>query len=91
MPKFMIEALAQYRMVYCVESDTLETAIKQVESLETEEVGQKWLGEIILSSREVNDKEYLQVFNELNDYLTAWTDEQKFNQIHIVSESTKSE
>ena len=79
MPKFMIDALSQYRMVYVIEADTEEEALEFLEKEPAqEEFGQKWLGEVILSSREVTDQERLKVFDELNDDLfPLWSEEQK--------------
>ena len=75
----MIDALSQYRMVYVIEADTEEEALEFLEKDHIqEEFGQKWLGEVILSSREVTDQERLKVFDELNDYLAPlWSEEQK--------------
>lgn len=84
MPKYMIEALAQYRMVYCVECDDLETALSAIKNSDVEEVGQKYLGEVILSTREVDNKEVLRVFDEVNDYLTKWSDETKLGYVSVI-------
>lgn len=75
----MIDALSQYRMVYMIEADTEEEALEFLEKEPVQdEFGQKWLGEVILSSREVSDQERLKVFDELNEYLCPlWSEEQK--------------
>lgn len=83
MPKFMIEALSQYRMTYVIEADTKEQALEFMDQNEyLDELGQKWLGEIILSSREVTDEETIRVFDEMNDYLVSWTPDRKLELYH---------
>lgn len=77
MPKFIVEALSQYRMVYVVDTDNAGWAMDSVAAEEVAEFGQHWLGETILSVREADDQELIRVFDEVNDYLTSWTPEQK--------------
>lgn len=65
----LVETIATFRHVYAVESETKEEAENKVWANEIEEMGQDFLGEVVVSSREVNQKEYLRVFDELSDYL----------------------
>lgn len=71
MPKFMIEAISQYRMLYCIEADTKEEAIEHYETQSDtiEEFGQQWLGETTFSTREVSDEECISIFDDVNSYL----------------------
>jgi hypothetical protein len=80
----MIETISQYRMVYCIECDNPDIAINAVKNSDVEEFGQQWLGEVIMTTREVDNQEALKVHDELNDYLVNWTDEQKLNRIAMV-------
>ena len=87
---FIIETVSSHRMRYAVEAHTLEDAKDEV-AVKTEiydddwrEMSQYHIGEIISSGREVSPEEYLKVFNEDNDYLSAWPDEQKFQQINHI-------
>jgi hypothetical protein len=91
MPKYLVESISQYRMVYCIQTDDQKTAISVVESGDAEEFGQQWLGETIVSMREVNDSEALRLFDELNDYLVSWTDDQKLQRIHVVDTKQESQ
>lgn len=86
MPKFLVEALSQYRMVYVIDTEKAEWAKDSVVCEEVQEFGQQWLGETIVSSREINDDEVIRVHDELNDYLTEWTREQKLARVHKVEE-----
>jgi hypothetical protein len=91
MSKFvLVETLSQYRMRYVIEvpDDHNErecpcTAIQWAEDTvtmqEMKEFSQKWIGETILSSREVSKKEVISLCDEDNDYLKSWTKEQKMN------------
>lgn len=65
----LVETIATFRHVYAVEAETREEAENKVWANELEEVGQDFLGEIVVSSREVDNQEYLRVFDEINDYL----------------------
>jgi hypothetical protein len=47
-----------------------------------EEFSQQHIAEDIFSHRIVSEEEYLRVFDETNDYLKAWTPEQKKKYIY---------
>jgi hypothetical protein len=92
MALFIVETISSHRMRYAVEAHTLEDALDEV-TVKNElydedwrEMSQHHIGESISSSREVTSEEYLKVFDEDNEYLREWPDEQKFQFInHIVS------
>ena len=44
---------------------------------EVNEFSQKWLGETIVDTMVLDEKQTLDLFDTDNDYLTSWTDEQK--------------
>jgi hypothetical protein len=81
----LVEAISQYRMRYVVECDEVEHAADEVcmERVE-DEFSQYHLGEVITSTREINRAEYLQLFDQDNDYLRSWEPEQKFRMIHSI-------
>lgn len=85
MPKYLVETLSIYRMRYVVEADEATHATDEVvmDNID-DEFSQKHLDEIVSSVREIDDKEYLRLFNEDNDYLMSWNDEQKFKFIHRI-------
>lgn len=90
MSKFvLVEALGQYRMRYVIEvpddHDQKEfpcTAEQWAEDTvtmeEMQEFSQRWLGETILSSREISKEDIVPLCDKDNDYCKSWTDEQKF-------------
>jgi hypothetical protein len=84
MPKYLVEALSQYRMVYVVEADCVEHAEDSVHLGDATEFGQMHLGEMVVSSRQVTDEECIRVHDELNDYLKEWTPEQKLSRVYKV-------
>lgn len=89
----LVETISQYRMRYVIEvpADHMEReypcpaktwAEDTVTSEETKEFSQHWLGETIISSREVDREEILRLCNEDNDYCNGeygepWTDDKK--------------
>jgi hypothetical protein len=71
-------------MRYVIECESAEHAKDAVTMKEAVELSQLYLDETITSTRVIDDAEYLRLFDEDNEYLKSWTDEQKFNIIHKV-------
>jgi hypothetical protein len=84
MPKYLVETIDMFRMRYVVECENAEHAKDVVTMKEAVELSQLYLDETITSTRVIDDAEYLRLFDEDNEYLKSWTDEQKFNIIHKV-------
>lgn len=87
----LVETISQYRIRYVVElADDApnEYACDDVVmadaggEYELKEFSQRHIGESILSHREITKEEYLKTFNEDNEYLAAWTNDQKFGFIN---------
>ena len=80
----MVECVSMFRMRYVVEvpAGKKEWAMDTVVMNEAEELSQEHLGEQIVSHRVISQEEYFRIFNEDNDYLKSWTDEQKMRMIH---------
>lgn len=88
----LVETLSQYRMRYVIEvpddhndKEFPCTAIQWAEDTvtmeEMKEFSQKWLGETIIGSREIDKPEILRLCDEDNSYLTSWTDEGKIERL----------
>lgn len=77
----MVECVSTFRMRYVVEvpKGKKEWALDTVTVNEAEEFSQEHLGEQIFSHRVIDKEEYLRVFNEDNDYLSSWKDDDKFS------------
>ena len=86
----MVDCISQHRIRYVVEvEDDIDHALDEVVARDTdayfEEFSQKYLGEIIISHREISKEEYLKIFNEDNDYLQQWAEEQKLRFINKIN------
>lgn len=86
MPKFLVETVSMFRMRYVIEAENEHHACDEVvmDDGELKEFSQKHLDEIITSTRQLTDEEYFKLFNEDNDYLVSWTDEQKLRQVNVI-------
>ena len=86
----MVEALSQYRMRYVFEvEDNIDHALDEFVMIDgtedLKEFSQYHLEpSVILSHREITKDEYLNIFNEDNDYLKSWDDEKKMTFINVL-------
>jgi hypothetical protein len=86
----MVEALSQYRMRYVFEvEDDIDHALDEFVMIDgtedLKEFSQHHLeSSVILSHREITKDEYLNIFNEDNDYLKSWDDEKKMTFINVL-------
>jgi hypothetical protein len=85
----MVDVLSSFRIRYVVRANTVEDALDEVVMREVDtdfkEFSQKHLDPTaIISHREITEEEYLRVFDEDNEYLKEWTDEQKTNFINVI-------
>lgn len=82
MKKYMVETISIHRIRYVVEAKEATHATDEVVSrlgdTNFDEFSQYHVDEVISSVREISDDEYLKMFDEDNDYLKNWSDEQKF-------------
>ena len=89
MPKYLVETISMYRMRYVVKADNADAAKAYVEgnigdNHNLEEFSQLHLSEIVSSSRRIGTREYLRVFDQDNDYLKDWSDDQKLSFVNKV-------
>lgn len=84
MPKYLVETISMHRIRYVVECESAERAKDTVTLNETEEFSQLHIDELITSAREIDDAEYVRVFDEDNDYLSGWSEEEKFKYVHVL-------
>ena len=90
MPKYLVETISMHRIRYVVDCESAEHAKDTVTMNEVEEFSQLHIDEMITSTRVIDDAEYLRVFDEDNDYLREWSEEQKFNYVHEVNYDTSN-
>jgi hypothetical protein len=98
MKKFvMVEVLSQFKIKYVVEvEDDIDHALDEVVMEESNtsfnEFSQLHLEPtVILSHYEINKDEYLKMFDEDNDYLKGWTEEQKLKFINKIDYNKERE
>ena len=86
---YIVETISMFRMRYVVEANEAEHAADEVvyrhgacELLQ--EFSQHHVDEVITSTREITQEEYLKQFDIDNDYLLTWTDEQKLGFVNQI-------
>ena len=87
MPKYLVETVSIFRMRYVVEANNASDAKDEVTMSVGEnfkEFSQLHLDEMISSTREIDQAEYLRMFDEDNVYLKDWTEEQKLDFINVI-------
>lgn len=87
MTKYLVETISMFRLRYVIEAQDETHACDEVtmnNDGNLSEFSQLHLDEIISSSREISDEEYLALFDRDNDYLAGWTDEQKFSFVNEI-------
>ena len=84
----MVECVSMFRMRYVVEAREAEHAsdevVCQLGNTEFKEFSQHHIGTHIFSSREVDTREYLELFDKDNQYLKSWDIAEKMRFINSV-------
>jgi hypothetical protein len=85
-PKYLVEAISMFRMRYVVEANNASDAKDEVTMNEgnLREFSQLHLDETISYAREIDQAEYLRLFDEDNDYLQEWDEDLKLSWINKV-------
>jgi uncharacterized membrane protein len=86
---YVVETVSIFRHRYVVEAHEDTHAADEVTVRlcddEFKEFSQKHIDECISSVRKLKDnQEYIELFNEDNDYLDAWSEEKKFSFINRI-------
>jgi len=91
MAKYLVETISVFRMRYVIEAENVEHAKDEVTMNvgELAEFSQHHIDEMISSTREIDDVEYLHRFDEDNEYLKDWTDGQKFSFVNVIDYDSK--
>lgn len=82
---YLVETVSIFRHRYAVRARSLEHAYDSVTMGEVNELSQQHIDENIVSGRKITQEEYLAIFDQDNDYLQSWTEEQKLQPIHTVN------
>ena len=85
----VVDVLSSFRMRYVVRANTVEDALDEVVMCEGDgkfkEFSQKHIDPTaIIDTREITEEEYLKLFDQDNDYLAGWSDEQKKSFINVI-------
>ena len=75
---YLVECIASYRMRYVVRALREEHAEDTVAVEQAKEFSQKWMGENIISTRELTRDEIIAMCDKDNEYVKTWSDEKKF-------------
>jgi hypothetical protein len=89
MPKYLVETISMFRIRYVVEANNASDARDEVTMNEgnLHEFSQLHLDETISYAREIDQEEYLRLFDEDNAYLQEWDDDDKLGWINKVDYS----
>ena len=95
----MVETLSSFRMRYVVriEDDSLieqavDTVLDREDDGQFKEFSQRHIEPNgIIDYREITEEEYIKLFDQDNDYLASWTDEQKKMFINVIDNSDRME
>ena len=88
MAKYLVETISMFRMRYVIEAESPEHAKDEVimnDNGDLREFSQMHIDENITSVREIDREEYLRLFNEDNDYLQDWDEEQKLSFVNVIN------
>ena len=86
----LVETISMFRMRYVMEvqDDINHASDEFVCNDELVELSQKHLDDTIVSLREIDQDEYLRIFDQDNDYLSDFTIEEKLDYINKIDYST---
>jgi hypothetical protein len=83
---YIVETMSIFRMRYVVKAKEASHAEDEVIcNDDLVEFSQKHLDEIISSTREISEEEYLKLFDRDNDYLASWENDRKFSYINKIN------
>jgi hypothetical protein len=86
---YLVETVSMFRMRYVVEareeSHAMDEVVMEVGNHEFQEFSQKHIDEVIVSTRELSAIDYMDLFNQDNDYLKTWHDEEKLKFINTIT------
>jgi len=86
---YIVETISMFRMRYVVEANEAEHAADEVVYLLgsgelLKEFSQRHVDEVITSTREIMQEEYLKQFDVDNEYLSTWPAEQKLGFVNQI-------
>lgn len=84
MTKYLVETISMFRIRYVVETDVSGKVVTTLWDSGTVEFSQEHLDEIVSSIREIDNAEYVRLFDEGHPHLVHWNEEQKLRYVNKV-------
>ena len=85
---YVVDVVSTFRMRYVVEAEeeghALDEVVMRESDTEFKEFSQEHIGTHIFSSREIDEKQFFEMFDKDNDYLRNWSNKQKLNHINKI-------
>ena len=85
---YLVETVSMFRMRYVVEAreegHATDEVVMEIGQEDFQEFSQHHMDEVIVSTRELSTKDYLELFDKDNSYLKSWPDEDKMKFINKV-------
>ena len=81
---YIVETVSTFAMKYAIRAKSAEHAMDTVVMEEVNDICQKHVGENIVRARKVTKQDYLEEFDQDNDYLRDWSEDQKLNMVTVI-------
>lgn len=85
---YVVDVVSTFRMRYVVEakeeSHALDEVVMNEHDTNFKEFSQEHIGTHIFSSREIDEVEFLEMFDKDNDYLATWPELKKKEFINVI-------
>lgn len=85
---YVVDVVSTFRMRYVVEakeeSHALDEVVMNEHDTNFKEFSQEHIGTHIFSSREIDEVEFLEMFDKDNDYLASWPEVKKKQFINVI-------
>ena len=81
---YIVETVSTFAMKYAIRAKSAEHAMDTVVMEEVNDISQKHVGENIVRARKVTKQDYLEEFDQDNDYLRDWSEDQKLNMVTVI-------
>lgn len=83
---YLVESISIFHMKHVVRAKNAEHAMDEVvmKNADLKEFSQKHVDDNIIGARKITSKEYLEMFDIDNAYLSTWTDDKKFSMVNTI-------
>ena len=85
---YLVETVSMFRMRYVVEAreegHATDEFVMEIGNEDFQEFSQHHMDEVIVSTRELSAKDYLELFDKDNDYLKSWDIAEKMRFINSI-------